>query len=252
LRRPLTSDALVQASFDELEHILRWVARREGGAGKVKTVLIGGWAVYAYNPYWGSYDIDLVTSSRTRHSMQDFLRRDRGFKKRSDDQVEFTGVHKLVQGAGDILIDFATFETRYPFQGLEDSFDFGCLRDSNVVIELGGLRVPIPDRSTLLLMKLKAARDRQYRLDIRKSARPAWDLAKVIKDRADVLAIIDPEKGGTDLDLARLGKGLERYPMLVETLELCGREPRGIERYGTSAGIARAIVDRTLELTVNL
>jgi len=32
------------------------------------TVLIGGWAVYCYNPWYGSVDIDLVTNSRAQNT----------------------------------------------------------------------------------------------------------------------------------------------------------------------------------------
>jgi hypothetical protein len=47
---------LFSASLQELEHIARYTDSREETP---RTVLIGGWAVQSYNPWYGSIDIDL-------------------------------------------------------------------------------------------------------------------------------------------------------------------------------------------------
>lgn len=48
---------------------------------KLVTVLIGGWAVDAYNPWYGSIDIDLITNASTKRSLLHALRTERGFER---------------------------------------------------------------------------------------------------------------------------------------------------------------------------
>jgi hypothetical protein len=57
---------VIDASRGELIEIFRWVQVRGEDARYPLTILIGGWAVYSYNPWYGSVDIDLITNSRTR------------------------------------------------------------------------------------------------------------------------------------------------------------------------------------------
>ena len=49
---------LANHSFEELKDLLLWFHHR----GPIPTI-IGGWAVYSYNSYLGSVDIDLVGPS---------------------------------------------------------------------------------------------------------------------------------------------------------------------------------------------
>jgi hypothetical protein len=57
---------IIEASIAELQNIGIWLHDRDEDPTIPKTVLIGGWAVDAYNPYLGSVDIDLVTNSKTK------------------------------------------------------------------------------------------------------------------------------------------------------------------------------------------
>jgi len=50
-----TGEVLAQESYEELINLLRWFSR----SGPTPT-LIGGWAVWMYNSYLGSADIDIV------------------------------------------------------------------------------------------------------------------------------------------------------------------------------------------------
>jgi hypothetical protein len=45
------------------------------------TVLIGGWAVHAYDPWFGSIDIDLITNSRTKQRLKEHLVSTRGYDR---------------------------------------------------------------------------------------------------------------------------------------------------------------------------
>lgn len=56
--------------MDELKAVGGWLDESEK-SGKIKplTVLIGGWAVYSYNPWYQSIDIDLVTNKDIKESL---------------------------------------------------------------------------------------------------------------------------------------------------------------------------------------
>ncbi|MEA2076000.1 MAG: hypothetical protein U9O85_09800 [Euryarchaeota archaeon] len=60
------SQRIIDQSLEELKHIMQWVRLRGETDEKPVTVLIGGWAVDAYNPWYGSIDIDLVTNHTTK------------------------------------------------------------------------------------------------------------------------------------------------------------------------------------------
>lgn len=57
---------IIEISGQELKKIGEWNGRHDDASTVPSIVLIGGWAVDAYNPYLGSVDIDLVTNSHTR------------------------------------------------------------------------------------------------------------------------------------------------------------------------------------------
>ena len=60
-------------SLEELRFIFNWVRERVESAENPVTVIVGGWAVYAYNPWIGSIDIDLVTNGDTKDRLMRFL-----------------------------------------------------------------------------------------------------------------------------------------------------------------------------------
>lgn len=59
---------------------MNWVRQRGETVDDPVTVLVGGWAVDAYNPWYGSIDIDLVTNNRTKHSLMRILVNEREFE----------------------------------------------------------------------------------------------------------------------------------------------------------------------------
>ena len=83
---------IVDASLEELIDIFRWVHAREKDERNPVTVLIGGWAVYSYNKWYGSVDIDLVTNNKTKHQLMKRLRDERGFVHQRDPMVPTTVV----------------------------------------------------------------------------------------------------------------------------------------------------------------
>ena len=80
---------IIQKSLEELEFILNWVRKRGETVENPVTVLVGGWAVDAYNPWYGSIDIDLVTNNRTKHSLMRILVTEREYEH-SRGLIQFT------------------------------------------------------------------------------------------------------------------------------------------------------------------
>ena len=239
---------LMASSFEELRHIIGWFgSRKEAGLGP-RYVLIGGWAVYCYNPWNRSVDIDLVMNQRTKRGLLHHLRADRGYVRRGPEHMGGRSLQKPTP-IGPIRLDIASFESSFTFEDGQRPLDLAPLRDMTVERVLEDLHVPVPERSMLLVMKLKAAWDRQWRVDHGTSDDVDYDRTKALKDLADVLALIDPEKGGMDLDVGLLGSYLERYTSFRIVLERIAREPVGAMRYGIPLAQATRTVDRLLALT---
>lgn len=80
---------IIEKSLNELDFILNWVRQR-------------GETVDAYNPWYGSIDIDLVTNNRTKHSLMRIL-----VKEREYDHFRI-GTHTVYKPTdyGPIIIDY--------------------------------------------------------------------------------------------------------------------------------------------------
>jgi len=206
---------IIALSLNELTYILQWVNARGESSRSPVTVLIGGWAVDAYNAWYGSIDIDLVTNHNTREDLKWYLRNNRGYEHHREH-----GSHSVAKNTqdGSIIIDFISRETQDPFEGRIERLDFHML-DTNTEMRRvrEGVAVAVPTRSLLLLFKLKAAWDRAYRIEQGISEDASREHGKLIKDYADILvALIDPDFGGTELEIAFLGEQFERFNFLKE------------------------------------
>jgi hypothetical protein len=208
---------VIGASLEELITIFRWVQARGEDERDPLTVLIGGWAVYCYNPWYGSVDIDLVTNSRARHHLMKYLREERGFTHRKHPMIPNTVAKYIPEG--EILIDFGSREDTCRFEGRAEECPFSLLDNHTEVREIrDGSLVVVPERTLLLVFKLKAAWDRSFRLRSGTSYDREWELGKMRKDKADILALLDPASGGTEVDIRYLGELLQMFPFLGEIL----------------------------------
>lgn len=218
------------------------------------TVLIGGWAVYSYNPWYGSIDIDLVTNNKTRHSLIRYLRDERKFIPLSDPMRRST-VIKEVAG-GEILIDFVSREDPCLFEGRLEKCPFSLLNSYTEVREiLPGFSVIVPKQTLLMIFKLKAAWDRLFRLENGISSRSnneEWEKAKLRKDRADILSLIDPNVQGREIDIQYLGNRLQEYSFLVETLRKISDDKDAIDMYRRmNRREAKESIETLLQLTLD-
>jgi hypothetical protein len=221
---------IIKFSLDELDIIAQYLQEKEN-VEEPTTVLIGGWAVDSYNPWFGSIDVDLITNSNRRSSLSYFLREERGFVPYKLAGVS-AGVKKDTE-VGAIIIDFETRQKPFPFEGRTESLDFSILDGNTETRNIrGGIEIAVPNRATLLVLKLKAIWDRHYRIKEQTSDDIEWEKGKLIKDHADVLALIDPDHGGTEIEIAILAELLGKYPFLEESLTSVYESDEGLEKYG--------------------
>lgn len=205
----------VRASYRELVDFLRYF--RHFGT----PVVVGGWAVYFYNPYYGSVDIDVVGPS-LRGSFDEIIEgyeRSHGYEilKRDAFGTEITASKPIYSKGrktkvGDMEIDACSYEResaslfhedgskRLPYS-LCDREE--CRREARVASDTVCY---VPSKALLTLFKVKARRDRSY--DIRtkgasmSSTRLAWLRSKVAKDGSDTIALLDPKDRGSLVDSA--------------------------------------------------
>jgi len=242
-------DSLVELSFRELEIILAKVAEynRSGGPGLQPAVLIGGWAVYLYNDYYGSVDIDIVTNSETRKRLGYWLAKNHGY---TEDRTESRRWLTMRKGTppDEIVVEFARREADDYFMGRKHRLNFSILEGQTIERTLGRIPVLVPSRALLVLFKLKAAYDRSYRLENNQSRNPAWEKTKVIKDRSDIIALLDPDRGGREVDVSVLGAALKKFEFLVSVLKHAGEDPDAAAKYEILQKEASRIVSNAVRL----
>lgn len=241
---------IMDASREELIEIFRWVYTREKNERYPITVLVGGWAVYSYNQWYGSVDIDLVTNSKTRQRLMKYLRDKRGFVLQRDVLAPTTVVKNIAEGK--ILIDFGSREDICRFEGRIEECPFSLLDDCTAEREIyTGFSVIVPERTLLLSFKLKAAWDRSFRIKKGTSSDEEWEKAKLREDQADILALIDPDAGGTEIDIQYLGERLREYTFLAEVLREIPNDIEAINMYRRmSQEGARDSIERLLLLAL--
>ena len=114
---------------------------------------------------------------------------------------------------GKVIIDLANRGDDI-FEGKQEKFHLNIV-DGNIEIkDLEGQRVPVPSRSVLLMMKIKAAWDRSWRVRNNKGDRIEWDRSKMIKDHSDILALLEPDKHEDELNITRSAPLFEKIGIL--------------------------------------
>ncbi len=200
--------APVRASYRELISFIRYF--RHFGA----PVIVGGWAVYFYNPYYGSVDIDVVGPSLggAFEGIIEGYERSHGYEILQQDPLgtEITArkpiYSKRGKKIGDMEIDACTYERTSASEFHEDgskSLPYSlcerdaCRREARIASDTVCY---VPSKALLTLFKVKARRDRSY--DIRTKgatmnpSRLAWLRGKAAKDGSDIIALLDPRDRG--------------------------------------------------------
>jgi hypothetical protein len=226
-------------SRSELLALFDLVNVTERALDRPATLLIGGWAVYTYNAYFGSVDIDIVTTSDMKRHLVTKLRM-RGFRNYKDAFEDRRLCRQTA--AGPVQVDFFNSRTPYKFEGQKASLEYDFLYDGLERNIVGGVSVPVPSRTGLLVTKMKAAWDRGWRLENAKSADPEYEVRKLFKDYSDIISLVDQEHGGRTLDLNSLGRLLDSYEFLKVVFERVSASPEAGELYGIPHAKAKTII----------
>ena len=222
-------ETLIEDSYNELVSLLKWFSL----FGPIPTI-IGGWAVYFYNSYFGSIDIDIVGPSHQGRFIDIIERYERthGYEFIAKDPLglEVTSRKPVIQNdkvIGYMEIDACTFEDPKPDSFHEDPnkqlpYSFTAKREyqREVKVEEDAI-CHIPSKPLLLLYKTKAARDRAYDLEtkgtIMDHAKVERLRGKITKDRADIIALLDPKPSK---HVIKESFNTEAFYSLVKSFEL--------------------------------
>lgn len=154
--------AIVEKSYSELLKFIHFA----NPTGEVP-LMFGGWAVYHYNPYAGSRDIDIIVTDENFDACADFLIQKEKYELK-ENRLCKAGVF---------------FDLYKKSEGIED-FDFSVLYEAADVVYLKGLRgttnleVLIPKLSALFYSKIQALLKR----DVEKDATDVIALLLKFKD----------------------------------------------------------------------
>lgn len=211
----------INASLDYLEKIYSFARRPHSDSRIKEPILIGGWAVHVYNPWFGSLDIDIIANSKTQSSLKHFLKERHEFKTHEITPGEKT-VAKTTQSGRKITIDFIS--KAMGFEGHMKNILKSAVYITNLDhIKLDNrVEVLVPKITVLWVYKLKAAWDRSYRLDNELSEDAEWEEGKLAKDYGDLAALID---GKTPLDPEIIGRALRDFTFLREAIDCMNSQP---------------------------
>lgn len=201
----ISKSPMVNASFGELEEFVRHFSHHG------TPVIIGGWAVWFYNPYLGSIDIDVVGPS----FRGEFFRIVEEYEHMHGYDFVPAGIgeavaHKPIKikgkTVGSMEIDACTYENVGATRLHEDPSltlpyalcdEDGHKREAKIGKDCVCY---VPTRALLTLFKVKAYRDRSYDVANKGatlgSERLSWLRSKVVKDASDIIALLDPRPRG--------------------------------------------------------
>ena len=180
------SEELTKESYKELERLAFWSSRMGP-----QFYLIGGWAAWYYHRGLGSRDIDVVFADRS--ILDSFLQT--YYKQNGYESV--AGLlskrfrKRVIVGTTTVFVDIdaASIDEGPPLK--EDSsrnLPFSALEGFHQEWQLGqaAIRIPLPE--LLILMKVKAHRDRSWALDHEavSSVDIAYLRGKIWKDEIDI------------------------------------------------------------------
>jgi hypothetical protein len=175
-------------SLKELANFAEWMNRMLG----YNPTVIGGWAVYFYNPDGlGSRDIDvLLPSWEVKNRVADLYLRNNGYTLREKAFGVAEWIKFLEPGneSSETYLDICTVQDRNIVHGTEMELPWAIANRHQRKMNVGGYDLYVPAPETLLLLKAKAAWDRAY--DIRSGAGSDFLRDKVRKDRFDVLSLL--------------------------------------------------------------
>jgi hypothetical protein len=257
---------LANASYRELVSFVRYF----GHFGT--PVIIGGWAVFLYNPYFGSVDIDVVGPSLNGafDEIIEGYERSHGYEITKQDLLGTEIVasktirSKAGKKIGDMEIDACSYEQPAVGQFHEDKSKTlpyalcekdGCKQEVSIAKDCVCY---VPSKPLLTLFKVKARRDRSYDITTKgstmNSSKLEWLRSKVAKDGSDIIALLDPTVRRATLkdkmnyeQMKALASESNLTNLVTETLQNVLEDERALSLYGDKVN-SRAILKHVASL----
>lgn len=176
-----------ELSYKELENFALWMNRMFGSHPTV----IGGWAVYMYNPGMGSRDIDVLMQGREiKDKVVNIYCANNGYELKSRAFGEDEWIKYLVNGdaASEIYLDVCTLKDVNIVHGTNIEIPWAIATKWQRSLKVGEADIYIPGPEPLLVLKCKAAWDRAY--DFKQKSDDFFLKQKLTKDKYDILSIL--------------------------------------------------------------
>lgn len=193
------ADKIRSASLIELKTLAGWFDLNYG----TRIILIGGWSVYSYNPYQGSFDIDCVGPHSPFYRQLNVYMNSNGYSLERTDPLGLTEVyvkHIYEQNVyiGDVHIDACYFKDENLFkENNSKKLPYGLCAEPKYLNrrQINDTYLWVPIKELLFLYKLKALRDRTWRISNEPLSNEDREFihGKIDKDKTDLLALIDPK-----------------------------------------------------------
>jgi hypothetical protein len=174
-------------SLKELENFAKWMNDILG----YQPTIIGGWAVYFYNPTLGSIDIDvLLPTWEMRDRIINKYLKNNGYELREKafGEAEWVKLLETDNPDSDTYLDVCTIQDKNLVHGKDIEVPWSIAFEWQKSKKVKSGEIYIPDPEPLLVLKVKAAWDRSY--DIEKSGGSLFLKDKLSKDRLDILSLI--------------------------------------------------------------
>jgi hypothetical protein len=221
-----TTDIVRRESLSELRQLAGWFRVNHG----LQITLLGGWAVYSYNPYLGSLDIDCLGPADPFTLQLNIYMNSNGYVLEPDSDHGAASeswkkpvIHEELR-IGEIHIDACDYGFRNVFkENPEKMIPYDLCINSEFIERrtIEGDYVYVPVKELLFLYKTKAARDRDYVLKHEVMPIPLLERqqGKIEKDYSDLAALLDPRYGGA-MDGFALGDLIRKYDLafIVDTI----------------------------------
>ena len=181
-------EEITTATYWELNRVGAWFNRLFG----YHPVLVGGWAVFHYNPAGlGSRDVDLIFPDRRikdRTVNQYMLTHGYERERRSEFEENYVLPVTTSRGVERVYLDVATVQDANRVHGADIELPWSLAYDHQVPAKVGDTDFYVPSPEVLLLLKAKAALDREY--DAKRVFDPFLLQQKAWKDYYDIASLL--------------------------------------------------------------
>jgi hypothetical protein len=166
--------------YKKSEDVLKKIIKAQKKIG-FEIILIGGWAVYCYNPYMKSKDIDFLILEKDVWKLENFLS-SVGFRK-TGKVLEKIGFAMLVE---DDKIELDIYDKKIAKLNIKEIFDKKMFVKKRFFEE----KVAVADLNLLMALKIMAASER-------------IGTGKGMKDISDILALLDKFYDRVDFEFVK-------------------------------------------------